>query len=544
VDNYELFKFNRLNKGFQILQSISLEISNSENIEHTLNKIIDLIVDFMRVRKASIMLLEPDGYLRISAYHGMSENLAKSTSVKLGSEISGKVAQTGKLIMSQDVRHDPSFQRPPRIRYETDSFICVPIKVKHVTIGVINVNDKIGNSSFDLYDIELLSIVACQTGTVLKQFQLYNDLKTSHNQLNQINQTLSATKTFLQSIIEYIKDGIVVTDPNGLILLYNKKTSEFFPEITLKRSVFKTLTTLEFGEWLMKQFHEVSKKGFVINDYSLTNVLHNKSYRVYTRPVHSSASNCVYYLNIFSDISLEIESEKTRSAFLSSISHKLRTPLTVIKAYLDPMFTGQLGAVTDELRDAFSTISEAAIRLQHEIDNLLLISRLEKDIKNPDMEQISIETLIKKQLAILYRESAISVSDVATDFNNSRTLVTGNRKLLGLAIRNLLIRILNSASGSKTIKVMTLKCDCFNSPGVNVRISYATNDSDMQIDSGTSVNSTNSSVSHFDDLNTELYISKRILEIHNSFIKYFQDSQCERTLSFKLAAAKGVRREN
>ena len=88
------------------------------------------------------------------------------------------------------------------------------------------------------------------------------------------------------------------------------------------------------------------------------------------------------------------ETEKLRTALLTSISHDLRTPLASIlgsasslKAYRD-----SLGA--SEQNELIGTIQEEAERLNHFIANLLDMTRLESGALAPNLGLIELDDVV------------------------------------------------------------------------------------------------------------------------------------------------------
>ncbi len=70
---------------------------------------------------------------------------------------------------------------------------------------------------------------------------------------------------------------------------------------------------------------------------------------------------------------------EAKSEFISIASHQLRTPVSVIKGYLSLMKDGAYGDVAGALRDKIDQMFEMNERLIHLINNLLNVTRIEKD---------------------------------------------------------------------------------------------------------------------------------------------------------------------
>lgn len=68
--------------------------------------------------------------------------------------------------------------------------------------------------------------------------------------------------------------------------------------------------------------------------------------------------------------------EKIRSDFVGNVSHELRTPLTVLKGYLETM-EDQKDEIPAQWRKAIDHMQLQTARMQHLVDDLMLLSKLE-----------------------------------------------------------------------------------------------------------------------------------------------------------------------
>lgn len=81
---------------------------------------------------------------------------------------------------------------------------------------------------------------------------------------------------------------------------------------------------------------------------------------------------------ILEDVTTEAENRQLQSDFVAVIGHELRTPLTLIKGYASTLSRDD-GRLTPELRDrAISSLTVHTARLERLIEDLLLVSRIER----------------------------------------------------------------------------------------------------------------------------------------------------------------------
>jgi HD-GYP domain-containing protein (c-di-GMP phosphodiesterase class II) len=140
--------------------------------------VIDSACKLMRTNAGSLMLLNRESNdLSIVASRGVMQEVIEASRVRLGDGISGKVAQSGKPILVEDIETDIRFQRENSKRYPSKSFISVPLRVKNRIIGVLNINSPDSERTFRERDVRLLTILADQAAITLENIELYDDLQ-------------------------------------------------------------------------------------------------------------------------------------------------------------------------------------------------------------------------------------------------------------------------------------------------------------------------------------------------------------------------------
>lgn len=95
------------------------------------------------------------------------------------------------------------------------------------------------------------------------------------------------------------------------------------------------------------------------------------------------------------------ESERLRSALLSSVSHDLRTPLASIIGAVTSVLSFGDGYKPEERRDLLETIREEAERLNRFVGNLLEMTRLESGALNLNRQWVEIGDILGSALAHL-----------------------------------------------------------------------------------------------------------------------------------------------
>ncbi len=102
----------------------------------------------------------------------------------------------------------------------------------------------------------------------------------------------------------------------------------------------------------------------------------NKHMIAHVSPVHNISGDVIGAVGLFNDISHFYEIERLRREFIANVSHELKTPLTGIRGFIEPLMDG---TVDDEAthHKYLVLIRDEALRLNGLIDDLLNYSRFE-----------------------------------------------------------------------------------------------------------------------------------------------------------------------
>jgi len=161
-------------KELRALHLVGVSISSARPLTAVLEQLLEGATQVTRAEQGSLMLLdEESGELTIRAARGLPEEVIRQTRLKLSEGISGYVAQTGEPVRVANVSEDPRFARTPHPRYESSSFLSVPLKISDRILGVLNVSSRQGGGVFRARDLRLLTIFATQAAAVIDDAYLF-----------------------------------------------------------------------------------------------------------------------------------------------------------------------------------------------------------------------------------------------------------------------------------------------------------------------------------------------------------------------------------
>jgi len=160
------------------LSRVSAALSGLSDLDAILRVALDNVLNIMDGTIGGILLLdEPTQTLSYRIYQGLSDDFIKEVRHRLGEGITGKVAQSGKAVLLEDISNDPEAKYPDLVSKEgLRAFISVPLRSKDKVLGVINVASHMPRR-FTKNDMHLLYSLGDQLGVAIEQARLYERLR-------------------------------------------------------------------------------------------------------------------------------------------------------------------------------------------------------------------------------------------------------------------------------------------------------------------------------------------------------------------------------
>lgn len=115
------------------------------------------------------------------------------------------------------------------------------------------------------------------------------------------------------------------------------------------------------------------------------------------------------------------ELDKQKTEFISFATHQLRSPLTSMRGYASLILEGELGPVTDTIKDGVQTILTSTKTLINLVENYLNVSRMELgtmkyDLKTLDFKDLLDEVVREQKTNIEAKGLKLNVSVSGTSF--------------------------------------------------------------------------------------------------------------------------------
>jgi Nif-specific regulatory protein len=165
------------------LYEISRELAMSLDLKSTCQKVMEVLATTLGMTRGTLTLLDDrTGELAIEVAHGLSKEAIARGRYRMGEGITGKVLQTGEPVVIPNIGKEPLFVDKTKSRgdivRQNISFLCVPVKVKGETLGVLSADRLFTDENINLEeDIRILSVVASLIGQAVKLNRMFTESK-------------------------------------------------------------------------------------------------------------------------------------------------------------------------------------------------------------------------------------------------------------------------------------------------------------------------------------------------------------------------------
>ncbi len=268
------------------------------------------------------------------------------------------------------------------------------------------------------------------------------------------------SEEFNQTVIDAMPAPILVYDCNGRFITVNKAFCETF-EICRNKNILENYNIKKFKNFMFEN-EEIAGENLSVNEEQMEFLHHyidengnSKWFEVIKKNIKIKTPGYATFC-LFNDITSrklaedklmdalkkEIEINRMKNQFISTISHEFKTPLSIIfsSGELIDYYFDRL--TKTQLKDYVKKIKSAVKRMNEMIENLILISKAESNKL----------TLIKSEIEIkTFCESLIEETKSSTKKNGKITLllhcepsaiIKADEKIL----RHILLNLLSNAA--------------------------------------------------------------------------------------------------
>jgi PAS domain S-box-containing protein len=198
----------RHNHHLTLLNEISHRVAEGHDLSHTLEIILDEVINSFAISGGGIFLLEQNGTEMKLAIHRNIPNqvIEELGEIKPGTGLAGKVAETGRPRLSTNLQKDHRRISSAVFADNWRAFLAVPFIADEETLGVLFIFDR-GNRVFNREDVRLIQAIGRQVGPLLKNAELFDELQWQHRlnfaSLRELERSRSSLRDNLEQLEQH-----------------------------------------------------------------------------------------------------------------------------------------------------------------------------------------------------------------------------------------------------------------------------------------------------------------------------------------------------
>jgi phosphotransferase system, enzyme I, PtsP len=179
--------------GFTVLEDISAITARSEDLQETLQRIVEVVAERMGTEVCSLYTLDQRAQrLTLWATTGLDRTTVGKVTMSVEEGLTGMAIEKLEPVMAVDAIMHPRYKYFPETGEEKyHSFVGVPIVERGTPIGVLVVQT-LRRRKFSRHELRLLKAIAAQVGGIIAQARLVADLQSKEKERKEYRRRMVA----------------------------------------------------------------------------------------------------------------------------------------------------------------------------------------------------------------------------------------------------------------------------------------------------------------------------------------------------------------
>jgi phosphotransferase system enzyme I (PtsP) len=186
--------------AYKVLEDISAITARSEDLQETLQRIVEVVAERASTDVCSLYILDPRAQrLTLWATTGLAPSSVGKVTMSVEEGLTGMAIEKLEPVMAVDALTHPRYKFFPETGEEKyHSFLGVPVVERGTPIGVLVVQT-LRRRKFGPHEVRLLRAIATQVGSIIVQARLLEDLKSKEKERRDYRRRMVAAIKRLQA---------------------------------------------------------------------------------------------------------------------------------------------------------------------------------------------------------------------------------------------------------------------------------------------------------------------------------------------------------
>jgi PAS domain S-box-containing protein len=355
---------------------------------------------------------------------------------------------------------------------------------------------------------------------------------TARQRAEELARHSEAERAWLQKVIDYMPEGVIIAGPDGSVRQVNRAASEMFAEVpsalfdgTLQQAYNVTDTDgTPLPDDRTPIVRALKERETVIGEEVMASRADGTTVDLLCNatPLFDGEGNLVAGVLVFQDISALKDVERLKDEFMSVASHELRTPLASVKATAQFLLrkAKEGGSYTQQDLDRLSAIVQQSSRMARLIEELLDVGRLQSGRIQIDREPFELSELVRESVELAsytYPRCAIET------YADGPVEIVADRDRIGQVLTNLLDNAIKYSAEDCKVQVHLATARDAGTATIQVRdhgVGFDPDDANRLFERFSRLGPL---AHHSRGMGLGLFISKQIVDAHGGTISAHSD---------------------
>jgi PAS domain S-box-containing protein len=361
--------------------------------------VVERAASLFRAELVEIMLVDRETGGHASVWRGTAAEVTGAAHV----DLSASSTFWPRLISEREpfeIRYEqaPAVQRAELDEAGLKQWVVAPLLAHEQCLGALRIGFR-GPVRMKPRELQVFSTFVNQVSSSVSNVRLFEEMNEERSKLSQIFSNSS--------------DGIFSVDESGCIIGWNPAM-----EAITGREADEVV-----GRPLDRALDAVAEDGTPVNTCWLRQHIAGgevqalaKVERRASEPRWLSISAAAVagpdgdsFVVVARDVTAVWHAEQAKQDFVATVSHELRTPLTPLKGFLLTLMRPDFDPAPDERSQFYGRMLEQAHRLEHLIEDLLSISRIERGSFSVESGPVLVDEVIERVAAVSQRPIEVTL---------------------------------------------------------------------------------------------------------------------------------------
>ncbi|MFC7345711.1 PAS domain S-box protein [Chryseobacterium zhengzhouense] len=296
------------------------------------------------------------------------------------------------------------------------------------------------------------------------EYELREEKSSIEKKILERTKELVESEAFLSSIIQTVRESLLVLDSNYKVLSANNHFLNSF-KVSKEETVGKLLFELGNHQWDIETLKELLTNILPTNnpviDYEVEHVFPHIGKKIMLLNAYRIEFEGQYkdrILIAIEDITEKKETDRRKDDFLSIASHELKTPLTTIKGLIQILQRMVPPESSEKFENTLDKVSVYVDRLNDLISDLLDTSKIQSGNIELHKEEFNIDSAVAETIDNL---SVAAPNHTITFNGKTNAVIMGDELQISQVLNNLISNAIKYSPGSDKVEVYISKVGNF-----------------------------------------------------------------------------------